>query len=408
MSLKYLARAGLRNFAIAAAALALCGSAGAHGLKTLYAFDGTPPQSAPVRDAAGNLYGTTGVATQNLGTIYRLSPGAHGWTLTTLYSFTTGAGLIPSSPLIVDGAGNLYGTAAPNGVQRGGEIFRLSPDGAYKVLHRFAQNRYASEGALTYRGAAAGLPYDGTSPLYGPSAIGGRTAHGTVFSLTPNGATWDYEVIYTFCRRAQCRDGWSPFDTLTMDGGGNLYGVTASGGKYVGGVAFKLAPAAGNWKETVLYDFCAKAGCPDGSTPISNSATLDAAGNLIGTTFIGGRGDACCGVAYKLAPDGTETVLHAFCPNLDCSDGSSPFGGLTPAGATRLLGVTNQGGTNDAGAIFALSGQFRTLYSFCAQSDCADGSGPLGSLAGDGHNHFYGVTVHGGGAGSGTVFEFTP
>lgn len=285
------------------------------------------------------------------------------------------------------------------------------------MLHDFTDNRYASEGALTYQGAASGLPYDGTSPLYGPSAIGGDSAHGTIFSLTPKGDGWAYRTIFSFCKGGSCRDGWAPFDTLTMDGSGNLYGVTAAGGtRRNQGVVFKLTPSAkGYWDQAVLYEFCKRSKCSDGAQPISNSIALGENGEIFGTTLGGGGGGpVCCGVAYKLVAGGGQTVLYRFCAVNVCGDGREPSGGLVADASGRYLGVSLYGGgTFDprhvgGGTIFALGDKFRELYAFCAEDECPEGAYPAGPLVGDGAGHYYGVTHQGGAHGYGTIYEFTP
>jgi uncharacterized repeat protein (TIGR03803 family) len=430
MNGKYRAGPALRNIAILFAALTLCGAAQAHGLKVLYSFCQEQgcnygfPAFPLTRDAAGNLYGITGAMPSTDGVVFELSPGRHGsWTFQKLYEFCAGCGHLPNSALVADVDGNLYGTSVGEN-QLGGEIYKLSPGGAtwsYSTLHRFTHNRYGFEGALTYAGAAAGLPYDGVSPLYGPSATGGGTAHGTVFSLTPSPdkANWAYRTVFDFCKHS-CRNGWGPFATLTMDGAGNLYGVTVAGGKANQGVVFKLTPGGKKWDETVLHDFCHLANCADGMAPLGNSVAFDGTGNLYGTTPWGGMClSAQCGVAYKLAPDGKLTVIHEFDTQVDkfgdVLDGNDPAGGLV-ADSGRLLGVTAFGGSggntfpnfHGSGTIFALSDKHRVLYNFCSIDDCSDGVFPVGPLVGDGKGHFYGVTQQGGGKGAGEIFEFTP
>jgi uncharacterized repeat protein (TIGR03803 family) len=419
-------RAAIGGVAAIAASLFACGGAQAKGLTVLYSFCAVkgcnygPPGQPIVRDAAGNLFGVTGPTPSSGGVLFELRHERHGWTFHKLYDFCSACGTVPETPLIVDKNDNLYGIAGDNITQFNAQIFKLSPGSGgsgwtYSVLHKFRRNRNTTQGGLTYAGAAAGLPYDGISTLYGAAPIGGGTAHGTVFSLTPQAGAWNFATLHVFCKPS-CRDGFGPFATLTMDDGGNLYGVTASGGKNNEGVVFKLAPDGDRWSETVLYDFCAQTNCTDGMIPVTNSVALDAAGNIYGTTADGG---ACtsqfCGVAYKLSPDGRETVIHDFGTELDDADGVYPTGGLA-AGKSRFIGVTNQGGTggnvypyfNGSGTIFALNSRHKILYSFCSVTDCTDGAFPSGPLAADGKGHYYGVTQLGGAHGAGEIFEFTP
>jgi uncharacterized repeat protein (TIGR03803 family) len=422
-------RAALRGFAVLAAVAAFAGSADAHKIEVIHSFcgeancaDGGSGMSL-VRDAAGNLYGTAAPTSSDYGSIFELSPAGGKWMYRALYHFSQGGELTPNAPLIVDVNGDLYGSVKDyRPLSRGGMIFKLShsADGStwtYRKLHYFTQDRYGFEGAMTYAGAAAGLPYDGVSTLYGPSGQGGRDARGTIFALIPpaTGKTWDYKIIYSFCRRDDCADGWGPFDTLTMDGAGNLYGAAAAGGKNAQGVIFELSPGAKHWTNTVLHDFCSQADCGDGQQPFGNSVARDAAGNLYGTTPQGGTCPAGgCGVLYKIASDGQQSVLHNFCSAADCADGTHASFGVSLGAGGTVYGVTTYGGGNDqdpsgkgGGTIFSFDGKYHVLHSFCARTNCTDGAYP-GPLVADGAGHFYGITESAGATGHGTVFEFTP
>jgi uncharacterized repeat protein (TIGR03803 family) len=173
-------------------------------------------------------------------------------------------------------------------------------------------------------------------------------------------------------------------------------------------------PLAPDGTETVLYSFCSQSSCADGSYPEAG-LIMDGAGNLYGTTNSGGTSGT--GVVFKLAPDGTETVLYNFCSQSNCADGSYPSAGLIMDGAGNLYGTTNGGGTSGtgvvAGVVFKLApdGTEIVLYSFCSQSSCADGSYPEAGLIMDGAGNLYGTTLSGGstsGTGQGVVFMVTP
>jgi uncharacterized repeat protein (TIGR03803 family) len=154
----------------------------------------------------------------------------------------------------------------------------------------------------------------------------------------PAWAQYDESILYNFCQVTHCTDGDNPgFGTLIFDSQGNLYGTTLYGGTANGnGVVYKLTPppgGSGAWTETVIYEFCQLSGCADGSAPYSG-LVFDSSGNLYGTTQQGGssRSD---GVIYKLTPPPggsgawTETVIHTFCEQSGCPDGSAPLAGLT-------------------------------------------------------------------------------
>jgi uncharacterized repeat protein (TIGR03803 family) len=219
----------------------------------LYRFaggsDGNAPVAGLVFDAAGNLYGTTlhgGVG--NLGTVFELSPGTGGWTKTTLHRFTdkNGDGALPTAGLVLDQAGNLYGTT-PNG-------------GTKKSC------------------------YEGC---------------GMVFELSPAaGGAWNESIVLEF----NGPNGANPAGTLVLDSAGNLYGITQDGSKgNGGGIVFELSPASGGvWTETVLHSF--KFHVPsvgDGYFP--NAGLLrDLLGNLFGTTVGGGLPNG--GTVFEIVP----------------------------------------------------------------------------------------------------------
>ncbi|HEX4859686.1 MAG TPA: choice-of-anchor tandem repeat GloVer-containing protein, partial [Rhizomicrobium sp.] len=415
------------------ALLAAVSAAGASGLQTIHSFCATPQDGCSdgaspsnlTRDAAGNLFGTTPVGgTGRAGTIFELSrdPETGDWTYRVIYSFCADGSCTesPSSPLIVDTAGNLYGTAYNTVYGAGyGGIYKLSPNRngtkwRYDALHKFNADGYMSESALTYAGAASGLSYDGVSPLYGASALGGENRAGNIYMLTPKSGVWHFKIIHRFCE-TDCSDGSAPFATPILDEAGNLYGATVVGGQANSGVVFKLSRSRGTWSETVLYDFCSAANCADGEMP--RSLIMDAAGNLLGTTLTGGQCNTpgYCGVAFKITPDGRESTLYAFCAKRDCGDGSFPFSALNMNANGKLYGTTMQGGGHDTdpggvggGTVFALGDHHRVLYRFCAQAACADGYYPSSTLLPGGQGNFFGVTQRGGATDGGTVFELTP
>jgi uncharacterized repeat protein (TIGR03803 family) len=233
-----------------------------------------------ITDAAGNLYGTA----QNV--LYKLAPnqGGSGWTETVLYRFcsqthcTDGSG---PSGLIMDAAGNLYGTTNTGGARNWGTVFKLTPNqnGGWieTVIYSFCSNPDAS--CLTGAHPDGRLVMDAAGNLYGTAPMGGNGS-GTVFELTPDqsGTTWTATALHGFCPNWNCADGQNPHGDLAIDAAGNLYGTTHYGGannsssfcSSMGcGVAFELTPNQDRsvWTETVLYNFCSQANCADGATP---------------------------------------------------------------------------------------------------------------------------------------------
>ena len=257
------------------------------------------------------------------------------------------------------------------------------------VLHAFG----GKDGSFP----AAGLVADAAGNLYGTSHYGGGgcggSGCGTVFEVAPDGTS---TVIYAF---SGGKDGGLPVSNprLTMSNG-NLYGTTFAGGANGFGIVFELSPSGGKWTETSLYSF---AGGNDGANPWG-APVFDSNGNLYGTTTAGGTNND--GTVYKLAPNGTETVLHAFTG----ADGQFPANGLITFNG-NIYGTTQLGGASGQGTIFGLTASgTEALYSFTGGND---GGQPLGALLADRKGDLFGTTSSGGGecgfrcVSSGTVFE---
>jgi uncharacterized repeat protein (TIGR03803 family) len=213
------------------------------------------------------------------------------------------------------------------------------------------------------------------------------------------------KILYAF---KGGNDGDDPWSKVISDNQGNLYGTTvAGGGTGCGGqgcgTVFRLAP---DGAETLLYAF---PGGNDGANAYAG-VVLDKQGNLYGTTEAGG-GTGCggpgCGTVFKLAPDGVETVLHAFKGG---SDGGNPQTGLLRDKRGNLYGTTYLGGAQNSGTVFRITpgGTKSVIYAFCAQTNCTDGKAPLSSLIADKAGNLYGTTVYGGNPGAGTVFRIAP
>jgi uncharacterized repeat protein (TIGR03803 family) len=260
------------------------------------------------------------------------------------------------------------------------------------VLHSFTDG--SSDGFQ----ATSVLIADSNGNLYGTTQLGGASNGGVVFKLAPDGTT--YTVLYSFCRLPSCSDGRTPEAGLIADSAGNLYGTTTGGGVSTSlcagcGTVFKLSPGG---TETVLHAFT---GGSDGGLPMAG-LIADSSGNLYGTTAHGGA--AGQGVVFKLAPGGSETVLHSFTG----SDGATLQPGLVADSSGNLYGMTTQGGASGQGVVFKLApaGTFRLLYSFCGLGlPCSDGAQPFAGLFADSSGNLYGTTI---GGGSGTACQGSP
>lgn len=401
---------------LAAAVLPTRGEAAPVQEQTLYSFcpgtactDGLSPFAGLIMDGSGNLYGTTvdGGATATMyppgfGEVFKLTPNG---TETVPYSFTSNYvfpdGANPVAGLIMDGSGNLYGTTY-YGAYGAGTVFEVTPTtGTETVLYTFFGY---SDGA----NPSAGLVRDSSGNLYGTTSLGGggyagcnNNGCGTVFQLAPNGTL---TTLYTFTGGS---DGANPTAGLIMDSG-NLYGTTSAGGNTAAGCSnslgtlgcgtvFKLTPNGSTFTFSVLYSF---AGGVDAANP-GAAVIMDSHGNLYGTTQNGGTDNA--GAVFKLAAATTapwkETVLYSFSGG---SDGANPVASLVMDTSGNLYGTTYGGGTSSVGfglgTVFELAsnGVETVLYSFCSQPNCTDGFYPSANLIMDKSGNFYGTTPYGG------------
>jgi uncharacterized repeat protein (TIGR03803 family) len=324
------------------------------------------------------------------------------------------------------------------GTNDGGVAYKLTPNArhtkwTFSVLYSFCTLNDCADGRepqanLSYAGKESGLPYDGSSPLYGTASQAGANRHGVVFMLTPNAPQWSEQALYDFCSKSGCADGADPVAAVTVGASGNLFGTTYMGGANNSGTIFELSSTGGRFTrrtttQTVLHSFCSSANCADGAFPAA-ALHIDAEGNLLGTTFGGGhKGPHCtdigvsgCGTAFKVVPNGAasqETVLYDFCSEKKCADGGYPLAGLLIEPSGKLFGATLYGGAKDpspgSGALFDLSGSESALHRFCAKANCADGVEPEGDLIMDGSGNLFGTNlVLGANGDGGTVFELTP
>jgi uncharacterized repeat protein (TIGR03803 family) len=384
-------------------------------------LDGAVPGAALVRDAKGNLYGTTeSGGAFGAGTVFRLQPKRDGkWKFDVLHDFCAQAfcidGVLPTGSVIIDRDGNLYGVTGADLRTEASDslVYRLHPDGDhwnYEILYEFCPGQVCdgtfAQAGLAYAGQASGKPYDGTSPLFGVAGAGGAHDSGVAFMLVPTrGGQWQHADLYDFCAQAGCVDGDGPSQPLVVEDARHVVGVTAGGGQGRSGVVFRLSSEDGvSWTESVVHAFCTLEDCADGGSSISSLAR-DGAGNLFGTTLAGGKclGLFACGTIFEITPDGTETVLFGFCREVGgCKVGSEPGAGVTLAPDGTLYGTTVAGGEGQGDA-YAFDGHMKRLHSFC---DC--GGNVRAPMIIDPQGHLFGVTGNGEANGGGVVFEITP
>jgi uncharacterized repeat protein (TIGR03803 family) len=353
--------------------------------------DGEGSSSSLIADAAGNFYGTTQFGGTGSGyghgTVFEISPNANGsWTETVLYAFTGGAhGGNPVSPVMLDSQGNLYGTAQNGGASNYGVVFMLSQAGqswTETVLHSFSGekdginptsglimdssgNLYGTSNGTVFElspsqgswnlqslyqsggGTYASLTMDPAGNLFGVSEFS------EAFEISPNGSGgWNpATIIHTFTGAPG--DGYYPEGTLALDKAGKLYGTTSSGGTNNAGTVYELSPGSdGIWSEQILHSF-ARTG--DGEGPWAG-VVLDSTGNIYGTTPSAFFQDGVPGIVFELLPQAgsgayKEEILWTF----DFTNGADPFGGVILDSSGNLYGTTSSYGATNGGNVYRIN-----------------------------------------------------
>jgi uncharacterized repeat protein (TIGR03803 family) len=357
--------------------------------------------------------------------------GAQAQNFQVIHTFTGGAdGAGPNSTLLLDAAGNLYGTARGGGNTSGicannlgcGVVFKMKSSGSGWVLTPLYTFAGDSDGA-----GPAGVVFGPDGSLYGTTYEGGVSCPsntqygcGTVFNLRPSPSAcksalcpWNESVLYRFAGGSS--DGAGPNAPVVFDHAGNIYGTTVEGGLYTlncefsddwCGTVFELSPSNGGWTETVPYFFD-----PSGSAGQSPEAGLaiDAAGNLYGTALVGGVNDG--GTVYELSPSGSGWVMNTLYSLPGGSDGgtfpqSTPI--FDPSG--NLYATTQFGGPNGGGTVFELSpsggGWNYTLVDGLVGH--VQQNGPLTGVTRDSAGNLYGTAFSLGGINSGLIFKLSP
>ncbi len=339
----------------------LTNSGGTWTQTVIYSFlgpsngDGAYPFAGLALDASGNLYGTTyqgGASSQ--GTVFELINSGGTWKETVLHTFddiSGDDGYYPYGALVLDTAGNLYGTTSNGGKFGVGTVFQLKKSGSkfsYHLIHSFPGT---NGGDYSY----SGLVIDKTNGyLYGTTYNGGVIWNaGVVYQLREVSGIWISSTIYTFLGDSL---GQNPYAGLATDSAGNLYGTTNTGGNFNLGMVFKLTPGKGNsWTEKVIHSFQGYTK-KDGSTPYYASVTVDSAGDVYGTTETGGSSAANnlnYGTVYKLTA-GTykESVLWTF--DSSSNDGYYPYHQAILVNG-KLYGTTSVGGLHGAGIVYEVT-----------------------------------------------------
>lgn len=389
--------------------LAIEASAQTATFKVLHSFtggsDGAEPLNGLVSANEGRLYGTTQLGgtgcPTGCGTVFELAPSGSSWTEKVLYAFP-GYGHYapgPTGTLSMDARGHIYGTTLNGGDAscKCGTVYELSETGnswTAKTIHKFTGP--PNDGENSY----SGLVVDEAGNLYGTTYYGGSiNDDGTLFELSPTAGGWGEQVLVNF---NESTFGMNPYSGLTLDAAGNLYGTTSEGGVGGDGTVFKLAPSESGWVPTTVYAFTSS----DGVGYNLFGVTLDSR-EIFGVTDFGGVGD---GNVFKLTNDGSGwsfANLYAF---------KAGTGGLFPNGEAvidqngSLYGVTMNGGVHGLGTLYRLelvNGVWTetVLHTF---TGATDGGEPFGKLVLDSAGNLFGVASMGGAYGLGVVFEVSP
>jgi len=314
--------------------------------------EGGNPNNGMVFDPAGNLYGTMeDGGPQQFGGVFQLVPNPDGpWTLNLLYDIGSFTGLT------LDAAGNLYGL--------GLGAFELSPtpDGwTYQQIYGFTGDNDAG-------GFYSPMILDRAGNLYGTAQYGGNhgppcvgaAGCGVVFKLHPNGdGSWTGHILHKFA--AWLYDGQYSIGGVVRDAAGNLYGTTEQGGSHrtksgsceLGcGTIYKLSRKPdGHWKETILYNF---PHFKDGLFPVAGP-TLDGDGNLYGTASFGGDSNCGCGVVYKMTHNPDDTWTYSVLHRIHQGEGNGPVAPLVMDKKGNLYGTTVTGGPGGKGVVFKIT-----------------------------------------------------
>jgi uncharacterized repeat protein (TIGR03803 family) len=395
----------------------------AQTFKTLYSFcslanctDAANPRAGLIQGTNGNLYGTTySGGINNYGTVFEITTGG---TLTTLYSFCSHSGCTdgsrPSAALVLATNGDFYGTSyeggtSPYGGFGNGTVFQIDSEGKLKTLHSFCDRLNGQGFCDDGNFPEGGLVQATDGNFYGTTTSGGAYGSGTVFKITTGGT---FTTLYNFCAAGRfCPDGGEPSAALVQGTDGDLYGTTFAGGASTYGTAFKITTVGAL---TTLYTFCSQEFCDDGAFP-DGPMIQDSHGNFYGTTWSGGLDNG--GTVFEITPEGTLTTLHIF-SGLYGTDGGNPEGTLTQGANGNLYGTTSSwGASTDAncynqiapcgGTAFEITPKsvLTTLYNFCTQTSCADGSAPESGLFQATNGFLYGTTSLGGASNNGTAFS---
>ncbi len=344
----------------------------------------------PLLASDGNIYFLSGAGGKAYGSIAKLAPDG---TLSVVYAFgDSDEGYNAYAGLTEGSDGNFYGTTYFGGTENGGSLFKVTPTGTFTLLHSLGENK--RDAFFPYGGLVQGP--DGN--LYGTTLRGGVNDKGTVFRISTSGS--DFSIIASFAGS----DGENPEGTLIVGADGNLYGTTLQGGADNRGTIFRVTTAG---DVSTLYSFPSLGafnalGLSTNETGANPRAGLFLAadGNYYGTAYQGGANGY--GTVFRMTPGGAVSVVHAFT--------GAPFGSGFPLSSVtqdadgNLYGTTESGGYLNQGTAWRIApdGTYSLLHSF--SGSLIDGSKPYGTLVPMG-GALYGATLADQVSGAGVIFK---
>ncbi len=376
-------------------------SVSASSVSTLASFNEStegalPEYGALVQGTDGNFYGTTvaGGGNKNGGTVFKVTPAG---AVTTVYSFCSQPGCVdgeaPFAGLMLAANGYFYGTTSEfgNGTQNAGTLFELTPVGELTTLYYFCSQSNCADGAAPRTGVIQASNGD----FYGTTSAGGTANYGTIYE-------WNSKTdAFTSLLSATNSLATNP-NGLIQGADGNFYGTSSAGGTNNAGTVFKLVQRGTQVQLTTIYSFCSQTNCADGKYPKA-ALVQSSNGNFYGAASAGGADGY--GTVFEITSAGKLTTLVSF----DGADGQGPGQAALIQGTDgNFYGTTPAGGAFGEGTIFQMtpSGTLTTIYSFCSQGSCDDGSTPLAGLMQATNGSFYGTTNVGGEFNTGAVFSY--
>jgi len=368
--------------------------------------DGNAPVAELVADRNGQLYGTTEMGgSYGRGTLYRITLPASATgnaTYQTLHSFKPGEGATPEGGVLIGADGGYYGTTNAGGTYGNGTVYRVDPASlTLKTLHSFNPNAKAGDGSNPSGGLTAGPG----GLLYGTTDLSGAHGVGTVFAISPKGASVSYTTIHNF---GSPGDGARPYQGRLVSSGSYLFGMTGSDTNQGFGVVYELFQSGSTWSEAVLHQFGTVPGDPYGP---SNGLVRDKSGNLYGC---GQGGHFAKGAVFELSPAGPGAFNYSIIESFGAHTGEPAVASCALAldSTGRLIGTSSNGGQYGEGTVFRLTGSgsawsLSTRFSF-GPVNGVNPYCPVAPLLPLPNGYYAGTAISGGKFGFGAMFEIKP